>query len=132
MGDTVSQSRREDLLLRGTLFAFFVSGAASQPLGSFIPFLRESYGFSYDLSGVLLSCQSMGNLAAVLLAGILPAYLGRRRSVLLPLRGLDEETLYRSSETGEVRSGAGWMYGGMVMPCMTGDSTGKLIVLEAV
>ena len=56
----------------------------------------------------------------------------RRRSVLLPLRGLDEETLYRSSETGEVRSGAGWMYGGMVMPCMTGDSTGKLIVLEAV
>ncbi len=83
MGDTVSQSRREDLLLRGTLFAFFVSGAASQPLGSFIPFLRESYGFSYDLSGVLLSCQSMGNLAAVLLAGILPAYLGRRRSVLL-------------------------------------------------
>ena len=46
--------------------------------------------------------------------------------------GLDEETLYRSSETGEVRSGAGWMYGGMVMPCMTGDSTGKLIVLEAV
>ena len=56
----------------------------------------------------------------------------RRRSVLLPLRGLDEETLYRSSETGEVRSGAGWMYGGMVMPCISGDFIGKLIVLEAV
>ena len=27
----------------------------------------------------------------------------RRRSVLLPLRGLDEETLYRSSETGQPR-----------------------------
>ena len=56
----------------------------------------------------------------------------RRRSVLLPLRGLEEETLYRSSETGEVRSGAGWMYGGMVMPCISGDFIGKLIVLEAV
>ena len=56
----------------------------------------------------------------------------QRRSVLLPLRGLDEETLYRSSETGEVRSGAGWMYGGMVMPCISGDFIGKLIVLEAV
>lgn len=56
----------------------------------------------------------------------------RRRNVLLPLRGLDAETLYRSSETGEVRSGAAWMYGGMVMPRMTGDFTGKLIVLEAV
>ena len=56
----------------------------------------------------------------------------RRRSVLLPLRGLDEETLYRSSETGEVRSGAGWMYGGMLLPRMEGDFLGKLIVLEAV
>ncbi len=56
----------------------------------------------------------------------------RRRAVLLPLRGLDEEALYRSSETGEIRSGAAWMYGGMVMPCMTGDFAGKLIVLEAV
>jgi len=73
---------REDRLLRNVLFAFFVSGAASQPLGSFIPFLRETYGFSYDLSGVLLSCQSIGNLAAVLIAGMLPAYLGRRRAVL--------------------------------------------------
>lgn len=70
-------------MLQGVLFAFFASGAASQPLGSFIPYLRESYGLSYGISGVLLSCQSIGNLAAILLAGILPAYLGRRRSVLI-------------------------------------------------
>ncbi len=76
-----SQTRREDRLLRSVLFTFFASGAASQPLGSFIPFLRETYGFSYDLSGILLSCQSAGNLAAVLVAGVLPVYLGRRRAV---------------------------------------------------
>jgi len=80
--DAISQERREDRLLRATLFAFFVSGAASQPLGSFIPFLRETYGFSYDLSGILLSCQSVGNLLAVLAAGFLPIYLGRRRAIL--------------------------------------------------
>ena len=73
--------RRQDQLLYCVLFAFFVSGAASQPLGSFIPFLRETYGFSYDLSGVLLSCQSVGNLISVLLAGFLPLWLGRRRAV---------------------------------------------------
>ncbi len=56
----------------------------------------------------------------------------RRRDVLLPLRGLAEEVRYRSSETGEVRSGAGWMYGGMLLPKMAGDFLGKLIVLEAV
>ena len=75
--------RRQDQLLYCVLFAFFVSGAASQPLGSFIPFLRETYGFSYDLSGVLLSCQSVGNLISVLVAGFLPLWLGRRRSILI-------------------------------------------------
>lgn len=78
-----AQERQENRLLRNTLFVFFVSGAASQPLGSFIPFLRETYGFSYDLSGILLSCQSIGNLLAVLIAGLLPVYLGRRRAILV-------------------------------------------------
>ena len=73
---------QQNRLLRNVLFTFFVSGAASQPLGSFIPFLREQYGFSCDLSGVLLSCQSTGNLISVLLAGFLPIYLGRRRAIL--------------------------------------------------
>jgi len=82
MMDSLPHERRENQLLHGTLFAFFVSGAASQPLGSFIPFLRETYGFSYDLSGILLSCQSIGNLLAVLAAGLLPIYLGRRRAIL--------------------------------------------------
>ncbi len=77
-----TETQRESRLLRNVLFVFFVSGAASQPLGSFIPFLRQTYGFSYDLSGVLLSCQSVGNLISVLIAGVLPVYLGRRRAIL--------------------------------------------------
>lgn len=77
-----SEEQAQSRLLRNVLFAFFVSGAASQPLGSFIPFLRDTYGFRYDLSGVLLSCQSVGNLLSVLMAGFLPVYLGRRRSIL--------------------------------------------------
>ncbi len=70
----------------------------------------------------------------------------RRRAVLVyvqvlsrerqPVRvvypqGLDEALRYRSSETGEVHSGAGWMYGGMALPRMKGDFLGKWIVLEA-
>lgn len=75
--------RRQNQLLYCVLFSFFVSGAASQPLGSFIPFLRETYGFSYDLSGILLSCQSVGNLVAILITGFLPIWLGRRKSGLV-------------------------------------------------
>lgn len=74
--------RREDRLLRNVLFTFFVSGAASQSLGALLPMMRESYGFSYDFQGLLLSCQSVGNLVAVLLTGFLPAYLGRRKTIL--------------------------------------------------
>ncbi|MCR5825991.1 MAG: MFS transporter [Oscillospiraceae bacterium] len=83
MEETQSRRGAQNALLRATLFTFFVSGAASQPLGSFIPFLRETYGFRYDLSGVLLSCQSVGNLASMLISGFLPYWLGRRRSILL-------------------------------------------------
>ena len=75
--------RTQKRLLHCVLFTFFVSGVTSQPLGSFIPFLRQAYGFRYELSGILLSCQSAGNLLAVLLAGILPGILGRRRSILV-------------------------------------------------
>ena len=82
MNASISEERRQRMLLRCVLFAFFVSGASAQPLGSFVPFLRQSYGLSYDFSGILLSCQSAGNLLAVLIAGVLPAYLGRRRAIL--------------------------------------------------
>ena len=55
----------------------------------------------------------------------------RRKTLILPLQGLDESSLYRSSETGEVHTGAAWMYGGLPLPRMKGDFLGKLIVLEA-
>ena len=85
MNDTkfIKQGQTENRILACTLIAFAISGATSQPLGSFVPFLRDTYGLSYRVSGILLSCQSIGNLIAVLLAGVLPLYLGRRRSVLL-------------------------------------------------
>ena len=83
MKELTAEEHQQSRLLRNVLFAFFVSGSASQPLGSFIPFLREQYGFSYDLSGVLLSLQSTGSLISVLLAGILAVCLGRRRAVLI-------------------------------------------------
>ena len=76
-------NEKQKKMLKCVLFTFFVSGAASQPLGSFIPFLRDAYGFRYDLSGILLSCQSAGNVITILITGFLPYYIGRRKTVLL-------------------------------------------------
>lgn len=75
--------KTENKLIATTMIAFGISGACCLALGSLIPFLRENYGLSYDFAGMLVSLQSIGNLASIGLMGILPTYLGRRRSVLL-------------------------------------------------
>lgn len=77
------QEALEARILYCSLFALFVNGLCAQPLGSFLPFLREAYGFSYSFSGMLLSAQSIGNLITTMVAGILPLYFGRRNAISL-------------------------------------------------
>ncbi len=69
--------------MRATLFVFFVSGASSVLLGNLMPFLRQSYDISYAQAGILLSLPSWGNIASIFIAGYLPSYIGRRKTVLL-------------------------------------------------
>ena len=75
--------KTENTLITATMISFGISGACCLALGSLIPFLRATYGLSYDFAGMLVSLQSIGNLAAIGLMGILPTFLGRRRSVLI-------------------------------------------------
>ena len=75
--------KQENRLIAGTMFAFMVSGATSLALGSLIPFLRSTYNLSYEIAGMLVSLQSVGNLVSVGLMGFLPVFLGRRKSVLI-------------------------------------------------
>lgn len=56
----------------------------------------------------------------------------QRRSLRLLLDGLDGAMRYRNRETGEIRSGAGWMHGGLLLPAPDGDYQSKTTVLEAV
>ena len=74
--------KTENKLIGGTMLAFGISGAGSLALGSLIPFLRDTYQLSYDFAGMLVSLQSVGNLAAIGLMGFLPTFFGRRKSVL--------------------------------------------------
>ena len=54
----------------------------------------------------------------------------KEKSILIQLDGLDEQAYYRSSETGEIYSGAALMYGGILLPKLNGDFLSRLIVLE--
>lgn len=53
-----------------------------------------------------------------------------RRSLRLELAGLEETARYRRRDTGEVRSGAGWMRGGVLMEAVLSDYLSALVVLE--
>lgn len=55
-----------------------------------------------------------------------------RRSLRLKLAGLEETALYRRQGTGEVRSGAGWMRGGLLIEAVQSDYLSLLAVLERV
>jgi len=67
----------------GSYEVFILNGMLALSIGSLIPFIREAKGFDYVFSGLLVSLHSVGNLLASFLAGILPAFLGRKRSILL-------------------------------------------------
>ena len=73
-------SRRR--LLLTCFYAFFCSGLVSLTLGSAMPDLKQSWGLSDSFSGVLLSAHSVGNLVAGFVSGIVPFWLGRRRSIM--------------------------------------------------
>ena len=73
---------RQRRILYTCFYAFFCNGALALTQGSALPDMKAAYGLSDTVSGFFLSAHSIGNLIAALISGILPLYLGRRRSVL--------------------------------------------------
>lgn len=62
---------------------FFLSGICAISSGVVVSLLRDRYGFSFSLTGTLLSSMSIGNMAAGFLCGLMTARFGIRPSILL-------------------------------------------------
>lgn len=69
-------------ILNCCFFVFAVNGLYSMILGSLLPLISNEYGLNNTLSGVLLSAHQVGNLVAGFIAGVLPLYLGRKKSIM--------------------------------------------------
>jgi MFS transporter, FHS family, glucose/mannose:H+ symporter len=69
-------------ILKCCFFVFLVNGLYAMILGSFLPLISNAYGLNNTISGSLISSHQVGNLIAGLLAGILPTYLGRKRTIV--------------------------------------------------
>ena len=72
------------------------TGLCASSASVILPLLQEHYDLSYDFSGLLLAFLSAGNLAAALLCGFLPRFLGVRRTVLLLAFVLPAASRFRS------------------------------------
>lgn len=64
-------------------YVFFVNGILALMVGAMMPYLRQEYGISYQLAGMLVSAHSVGNLISSFAGGLLPLYIGRKKSIML-------------------------------------------------
>ena len=64
-------------------FTFFCNGAMALSIGALLPFLRDTYGLDYAFAGLLVSLHSVGNLISSFAAGLLPLWIGRKKSIVL-------------------------------------------------
>lgn len=66
-----------------TYGVFMINGMLALSIGSLLPYVKEARGLGYVFSGMLVSLHSVGNLLSSFIAGVLPVYLGRKKSILL-------------------------------------------------
>lgn len=69
-------------ILNCCFFVFAVNGLYSIILGSLLPLISTEYGLNNTVSGGLISAHQAGNLISGFIAGVLPLYLGRKKSII--------------------------------------------------
>ena len=73
--------------LRKTLICaysiFMISAMMSISTGQLLPYIRDAKGLDYAFCGIVVSMHSVGNLISSFMAGVMPKYIGRKRSMLL-------------------------------------------------
>lgn len=62
---------------------FALNGMLALSVGTLLPFIRDDNGLDYLFIGLLVSLHSIGNLTAGFVAGILPLWVGRKKSALI-------------------------------------------------
>lgn len=62
---------------------FLLNGMLALSIGSLLPFIRNERGLEYGFCGMIVSLHSVGNLISSFAGGILPVFIGRKKSILL-------------------------------------------------
>lgn len=70
-------------ILGACFLAFFFNGLMTMMMGSLLPDLKATYHLTDTQAGLMLSGHSAGNLLACFLSGLLPLWLGKRKSITM-------------------------------------------------
>lgn len=62
---------------------FIINGMLALSIGSLLPFIRDARELDYAFAGLIVSLHSVGNLVSSFASGIVPTFIGRKKSILL-------------------------------------------------
>ena len=75
-------NRDEKFILGAEFYIFFLLGLYTLMVGALVPMIREEYGISYELSGFLISANSIGMIAMNLIASYTAILFGLKRAYM--------------------------------------------------
>ena len=127
-GETVLDRERRKLKERKHAYnsgmaAFFLSGICSISIGIIVSLLRDRYQLSYSFSGTLVSTMSIGNMAALLLSGILPGRIGEKATTLTLTSGYCLGYLISALTGNPVFLAVGFLMAGIAKGCSANKCT---------
>ena len=76
-------NRDEKYIIHGEFYIFCLLGIYTLMVGALVPLIREEYGISYEMSGFLISANSIGMIAMCLIASYTAILLGLKRAYML-------------------------------------------------
>ena len=76
-------NRDEKFIMGGEFYIFFLIGLYTLMVGALVPQMRSEYGISYELSGYLISANSIGMIAMNLIASYAAILFGLKRAYIM-------------------------------------------------
>ena len=73
-------NKDERFTVNAIFYIYFLIGIYALAVGTMVPLMREEYGFSYEMSGFLLSVNSAGSLVMSLVASYTAIFFGLRKA----------------------------------------------------
>ena len=74
---------KNKMLYYSCFYAFLYCGIIMMTIGSALPDVSSAYNLSHSMSGALLSCYSLGNLASGVFWAFIALYLGQKLAIVI-------------------------------------------------